>query len=301
MRPGLLCSPSIARIAAAIGLLAVLIVLTTSPRELLRTAAGLDLRFAGAALALLPAALLIQWWKWRVLLRTSAPEISDAAVLHSLLAGFGLGLVTPGRLGEIGRGLVLPGRRMAATRLALCDRLLSASVTLLSGALCAAAVIPGAGGWLLGAAAGAGGTAGCGWFLIRRLRRRPGWPELPRQVPLRAWGANLAGALTFNLVFFLQFHLLLLAAGPLPPAVVWSVPVVFALKTLLPISFLDLGVRESAAVAVLGPAGVDAAAALNASLLLCAVNVVIPGLPGLAVLGRGRWSPVPAAGLAHGP
>ena len=298
MRPGLLSSPSLPRIAAGIGLLAVLIGLTTSPQELLRTAAGLDLRFAAAALVLLPLALLIQWWKWRVLLRTAAPELSDAAVLRSLLAGFGLGLITPGRLGEVGRGLVLPGRRKAATRLALCDRLLSAGVTLLSGALCAAAVIPWAGGgWLLGAAAGAGGAAGCGWFMMRRRCR----PELPGRVPLRAWAANIAGAVTFNLVFFVQFHLLLLATGPLPPAVIWSVPVVFALKTLLPISFLDLGVRESAAVAVLGPAGVQAAAALQASLLLCAVNVVVPGLLGLAVLGRGRWSPVPAARLAHGP
>ena len=298
MRPGLLSSPSLPRIAAGIGLLAVLVGLTTSPQELLRTAAGLDLRFAAAALVLLPLALLIQWWKWRVLLRTAAPELSDADVLRSLLAGFGLGLITPGRLGEVGRGLVLPGRRMAATRLALCDRLLSACVTLLSGALCAAAVIPWAGeGWLLGAAAGAGGAAGCGWFMMRRRCR----PELPGRVPLRAWAANIAGAVTFNLVFFVQFHLLLLATGPLPPAVIWSVPVVFALKTLLPISFLDLGVRESAAVAVLGPAGVQAAAALQASLLLCAVNVVVPGLLGLAVLGRGRWSPVPAARLAHGP
>lgn len=301
MRPGILSTQSLTRIGAGLGLLAAVIGLTTSPQELLRTASGLDLRFTGAALALLPLGLLLQWLKWRVLLRTAAPEVSDGDVLRSLLAGFGLGLVTPGRVGEIGRGLVLPGRRMAATQLAACDRLLSAVVTLLSGALCAGAVIPGfRGGWLLLGGAAVLGIAGCGGFLLRRLRRRRRLLEALGAVPARAWVANIAGAAAFNLVFFAQFHLLLLAAGPQPSAVFWSVPVVFALKTLLPISFLDLGVRESAAVAVLGLAGVGAAPALQASLMVCAVNVVVPGLLGLVVLGRGRWSPVPALRLAHG-
>ena len=301
MRAGILSTQSLTRVGAGLALLAAVIGLTTSPQELLRTASGLDLRFTGAALALLPPGLLLQWLKWRVLLRTAAPEVSDGDALRSLLAGFGLGLVTPGRVGEIGRGLVLPGRRMAATQLAACDRLLSAVVTLLSGALCAGAVIPGfRGGWLLLGGAAVLGIAACGGFLLRRQRRRRRPSRGPGRRARPGLGANLAGAAAFNLVFFAQFHLLLLAAGPLPPSVVWAVPVVFALKTLLPISFLDLGVRESAAVAVLGLAGVGAAAALQASLMLCAVNVVAPGLLGLVVLGRGRWSPVPAVGLAHG-
>ncbi len=298
MRPGVLPRTSI-RIAVGVGLLAAVIGLTTSPRELLRTVAGLDLRLAGAALALLPVGLFLQWWKWRVLLRTAAPEVSAAAALRSLLAGFGLGLLTPGRLGELGRGLVLPGRRMAATQLALVDRLLSAGVTLLSGAMAAAAVIPGVrGGWILGgAAAAAAGIAGGGWLLLRRMRPRR--LEVLRALPARDWVAGITCSVMFNLVFFVQFHLLLLAAGPLPSSVIWSVPAVFALKTLLPISFLDLGVRESAAVAVLGLAGVQPAVAVQASLLLCAVNVVVPGLAGLIVLGQGPLSLLPAMGPAH--
>ncbi len=297
MRPGVLSTTSI-RIVVGVGLLAAVIGLTTSPRELLRTVAGLDLRFAGAALALLPVGLSLQWWKWRVLLRTAAPEVSSAAALRSLLAGFGLGLLTPGRLGELGRGLVLPGRRMAATQLALVDRLLSAGVTLLAGAMAAAAVIPEVrGAWILGGGASVAGIAGGGWLLLRRMRPRR--LEVVRALPARDWAAGITGSVMFNLVFFLQFHLLLLAAGPLPSSVIWSVPAVFALKTLLPISFLDLGVRESAAVAVLGLAGVQPAVAVQASLLLCAVNVVVPGLAGLIVLGQARWSLLPVMGPAH--
>ncbi len=280
--------PSFARVAAGLVLLAVVVGLTTSPQALLRTMAGLDLRFAGAAVALLPVGLALQWWKWRVLLRASAPEVSGADALRSLLAGFGLGLITPGRLGELGRGLVLPGRRMAATQLALADRTTSAGVTLLAGAL-SAFLIPGiGGGWILGGAASVLAIGGAGWYLLRRRRRQ--WLEVLDAVPAHAWAANSCGSAVFNLVFFGQFHLLLLAAGPLPPSVFWSVPAVFALKTLLPISFLDLGVREFAAVSVLGVAGVQPAVALQAALLLCAVNLVAPGLAGLIVLGQGRWT-----------
>ena len=291
--------PPFARVAAGLVLLAVVVGLTTSPQALLRTMAGLDLRFAGAAVALLPVGLVLQWWKWRVLLRAAAPEVSGADALRSLLAGFGLGLITPGRLGELGRGLVLPGRRMAATQLALADRMTSAGVTLLAGAL-SAFLIPGiGGGWILGGAASVLAIGGAGWYLLRRRRHRLQWLEVLGAVPARGWAANFCGSAIFNLVFFGQFHLLLLAAGPLPPSVLWSVPAVFALKTLLPISFLDLGVREFAAVSVLGLAGVQPAVALQAALLLCAVNLVAPGLAGLIVLGQGRWSSFSVLGPAH--
>lgn len=290
---------SLARVAVGLVLLAGVVGLTTSPQALLRTVAGLDLRFAGAAVALLPVGLVLQWWKWRVLLRAAAPEVSGADALRSLLAGFGLGLITPGRVGELGRGLILPGRRLAATQLAGADRTTSAGVTLLAGAL-SASVLPGiGGGWLLGGAASVVAIGGAGWYLLRRCRHRREWLEVLSAVPGRGWAANLCGSAVFNLVFFAQFHLLLLAAGPLPPSVFWSVPAVFALKTLLPISFLDLGVREFAAVSVLGLAGVQPAVALQAALALCAVNLVVPGLAGLIVLGQGRWSPVSVLGPAH--
>ena len=50
---------------------------------------------------------------------------------------------------------------------------------------------------------------------------------------------------------------------------------------------MDLGVREAAAIAVLGPVGVTAATAVQSSLLLFGMNVLLPGLAGLLVLARG--------------
>ena len=166
--------PPMARVAVGLGLLAVVIGLTTSPQALLRTVSGLDLRLAGAAVALLPLGLALQWWKWNILLRSQAPGVSGADALRSLLAGFGLGLITPGRVGELGRGLVLPGRRMATAQLALADRMTSAGVTLVAGALSAAALPGIRGGWILGAAVAAAVIGGAGWYLLRRFRHREG-------------------------------------------------------------------------------------------------------------------------------
>jgi hypothetical protein len=56
---------------------------------------------------------------------------------------------------------------------------------------------------------------------------------------------------------------------------------------LLPISLMDLGVREGAAVAVLGAVGVAAATAVQAALMLFGLNVLVPGLAGLLVLSLG--------------
>jgi hypothetical protein len=64
---------------------------------------------------------------------------------------------------------------------------------------------------------------------------------------------------------------------------------------LLPISFMDLGVREAASVVVFGSVGVAAATAVQASLMLFGLNVLLPGLAGLLLMSFGshavRFSP----------
>ena len=62
----------------------------------------------------------------------------------------------------------------------------------------------------------------------------------------------------------------------------------FAKSAVPPVTLGDLGVRESAAVFFLGAWGVPAAAALDASLALFAVNLALPALGGLPLLARAR-------------
>lgn len=285
-----------ARLLVAVGSLAALFTWVVSPAQLAVSLHGLDGTWLAAAVALMPLGLLLQWAKWRLLARAGLATATEARIRRSLLAGFGLGLLTPGRLGELGRGQFFPGERRAATVLTATDRLLSAAVTLAIAALCWCAMAP-TQQRLVGVLAPALLLAAGGYLLRRRLPRWSGVESLLR-VPPKTWVWLLLGSLLFNLVFFAQFLLLLRAAGPLDIAVALAVPLVFAIKTLLPISFLDLGIREGAAVAVLVPAGVPAPVALQAALVLFALNVLLPGLAGLAALTRGA-APTQGVELAH--
>ena len=63
----------------------------------------------------------------------------------------------------------------------------------------------------------------------------------------------------------------------------------FLAKTLLPVSFGDLGVRESAAIYFFAQFGISRAAAFNASFLLFLINLLIPSLAGLLIILFNRY------------
>ena len=107
---------------------------------------------------------------------------------------------------------------------------------------------------------------------------------------------NALGAVLFNTVFWTQFYCLLRAGEPVAAQAVAAIPAVFALKALLPVSFMDLGVREGAAALILGGLGVSVATAVHAALALFAINVLLPGAVGLLQLslpGGVRRQPPP--------
>lgn len=90
-------------------------------------------------------------------------------------------------------------------------------------------------------------------------------------------------------VYVTQFVLLLRAFAPFadPRLAFLGVAVVFFVKFLAPPIFLfDLGLREGAAVVILGYLGVPEAAAFNAALLLFGINLVLPALLGLPLVPR---------------
>ncbi len=85
----------------------------------------------------------------------------------------------------------------------------------------------------------------------------------------------------------LQFGLLVKAMAPdSGPLLILSAGalITLCLKLLLPLlSFAELGIREGAAVLVFGTLGVAPEAALNASLMIYTVNVLLPAAVGSAV------------------
>lgn len=245
------------------------------PDELLAAAGqvGRDKVLVCGAIALV--GIGVQWIKWQLLLRPQIPEATGRDALYSLLGGAALGLVTPSRLGELGRGVFLGQSRTKAALLTAVDKLSSATVTLGLGAAAAWVLWPHLRGFLLLLVCILGALLYWGW-----CGRRASGPI--------AWGAIAGLSVLFNGVFMAQFLYLVSASVGADSAVVLAVPVVFALKTLLPLGFLDLGVREAAAVLVFSSLGLEPQPAFVASLLIFACNVCVPAGLGWLWIGSRR-------------
>ena len=213
-----------------------------------------------------------------------------------MLVGYPLGFVTPGRLGEIGRALYVKEVSQGKTfRLFILDKLTNLVVILLFGAI--------------------------GILILFQTQLTPVlktfiWVILVFITVFLLYSVfftsfvNLIGRLTkvhnfsrknhiillafsvlFYFVFLVQYLLLVLNFDAINVFEASKAAAsMFLAKTILPISFSDLGIREGAAVYFFGKIGVSAAAALNASLLLFLFNIAIPAIAGLPVLLKTKRS-----------
>jgi len=220
--------------------------------------------------------LLLQWLKWYILIRYENPILNPLHALDSIFVGFALGMVSPGRLGELARGLFLPGDKKKWIALAAIDRGTSFGVTMAFGMVVSLWIAP---TWLV--MVGFAGLA-VGALILWCLRGKTKyiWKTLPNKV----WYQLIMWSTLFNLLFFCQFYFLLHAWIPPSAKVALAIPLVFAIKGALPISFMDMGIREGAAVWLLGPLGVVPAVAFNAAFTLFLINVLIPGSGGAMLL-----------------
>ena len=238
------------------------------PASLWRAAAqvrGLELVICGS-FALL--GILVQWVKWQQLARSISPELNWTDGLYSLLGGAALGFITPGRLGEIGRGIFLARDRASLTVLAAVDKLSSVIITIGLGLFGALALWPQYRIGLLLALIPFGIGIRWGW------KRWGEGGEVVSQVS--SWGAVIGWSVLFNLLFMSQFYWLVCGSDSAHLVVILAIPVVFALKALLPVAFMDVGVREAAAVFVFNALNLEAESAFIASTLLFAFNVCLP-------------------------
>lgn len=268
-------------------------------------AAGMPLLAAGLLLA---PNLVLQYAKWRLLLRRVMPASTRSDAAASLFSGFALGLVTPARVGEFGGRAYAVAHADAGALVALTavDKLASLLVTVTGGVLACCLLLArseSAAAALLAVAALAALAPAV--FLARRraaafdtaarlLTRLPGIHRrvlaaraalagLDRGVLLRL----LALSAAFYGVFVAQFALLVGAFGAPAgaPDLLAAAAVVMLLKTVVPpVSFGELGIREGATALVYAGIGVPAQLAVPASMLLFVLNVLLPAAAGGIVL-----------------
>ncbi|MBN2201522.1 flippase-like domain-containing protein [bacterium] len=266
---------------------------------------------AAAAILLVPN-LLLQWIRWHLLLRLINPHTPVSDSVASLFGGMVAGFVTPGRIGEIGRTLFLKHEdRLQAVGLIVIDKLYAffpvaaagfwGLVLLLSYQYGYAPFLvwPLFFGAVVFMALSLTVILHPEWirsFLYYLSMLMPAREKLKRIIscidrfsrPDALLQAGLASLL--YAVYILQFCLLAFAFQPVPwTTALTATTSVILVKTILPVSIGDLGIREGASVYFFTRFNVEQATAFNASLLLFVLNVLIPTILGLIFIPRMGW------------
>jgi len=261
------------------------------------------------ALLLVPLNLALQGLRWYIFVRTEAPNISYSRCFNSFLGGLSMGLITPGRVGEVGRVFLLDApSRVRLAGLHILDKLYFVfAIALFGPALLffmpgfrealPEKFIPGISLLVLVLP-----------FLYFFFAMRPHPVKgllLAIQLTIGAKGRTLellnayngvrtkdclkATTITFTQIFIIltQFFFLSRAFEP----VNWLTAAhtyasALFVKTALPISLGSLGVGEWAAVSFYQRYGIADTTGFSASLILFGLNVLLPGLAGLVVLQR---------------
>jgi uncharacterized membrane protein YbhN (UPF0104 family) len=275
------------------------------PHNLKMAFLNAQFRYIFLAFILVIPNIYVQFLKWRYLLRLAKPEVTNFEASSSLFAGFALGFVTPGRIGEFGRALFIDNcSRTQVVGLAMIDKLFAMLVVLVAGAF----------GLLFLVGTQLNSELIVLWYALTFLsvglvffltlfpehlhnfilKIKNHFPVNKRIDLLVSSLDNfrrpqairmLALASLFYAIMTTQFVLLFSAFEKL--AIVYAFLVVFSIfitKSLLPISLGDLGIRESAAVFFIGLIGGAQTTAFNASILIFLFNLAIPSLVGLVLM-----------------
>ena len=264
-----------------------------------------------AAVLLFPN-LFIQWYRWHFLLRLVQKNVPVFESISSFFGGQVVGFVTPGRIGELGRSLFLKQiDRLQAIGLLMIDKFYAFIAILIGGLwgiILLICYLFNYSTFIMIPLATAGVIIGLACIIIGL---HPDWMRtflyhisifLPARDKLRQLISSLdpftkkearkfiVYTVVFYCTFIAQFCLLAFAFQKTSwtTALTATTATILA-KTLLPISIADLGIREGASVFFFLKFHVEKVTAFNSSILLFAINILIPTFIGLFFLPRLTW------------
>lgn len=279
-----------------VGLVVVLFAILFSsihPAEILQAYRDADPSYLFIALLLLVPNLLLQHLKWSFILRVLEPKPSAYQVLKSLFGGFFLAASTPGRTGEMARGIFFPDHStVRIASLTVVDKGFSQLMVYLFGLVALSlnlpmpyTIIP----YLVIVVI---------LFVVFNVHRlRPTLERLLHKVThsemvdnaLAAFDAlsfgTVLGMMLYSIVFYLtfttQFFFILNCFTDVPVDIgIRAIPLIFLINSALPISIGDFGMKDFAAVQVLGQFGVPGAAVFSSTLTQNVMTFLVPSLLG---------------------
>lgn len=251
--------------------------------------------------------------KWQLLMREFYPEIKFSTSVKAILTGMTTGIFTPNRLGEYaGRVLYLDeGHRLEATLLTFLDRISQMFITLLTGIIALLVMVSQHGTIIEEYLGGPGASQllvlALGAFLFfiigiifnprlvlyffRKIDLKANWARKVESTLMRVKPNLLRKILILAMARYFVFssqYVLFLYGFSYEEGILLAygiVAMVFLLKSLVPfVGLSELGVRESAAITIMGLFAVAPWIAMKSSLALYLINIIIPSLVGIVFL-----------------
>ena len=271
-----------------------------SSADLLAAFRNLDLGSLFLAVSCILALIVLRVYKWHCLV-IAVRNFRLQQSVRTLLGGCALGLITPGRIGELGRCMfVRKHERTQVALLTLLDRALDlwALLTLVGASLFLLvphpAAIFGVAMWLalLPVVLGFPGLLAHLSKVVHRLRHFHGnLAEVASGLPpaqMAKYAIMGLGAMWLELS---SFFFLLRAFSPTGFATAAATYPYIALAGDLPLSFGGVGVREGVAALLLLPYAVPPGAAVGAALLWFVFGILFPAVLGVVWLVVERLRP----------
>ena len=256
-----------------------------------------------AALLLIPKTVL-QIIRWKYLLNNLDPKPSIRDGILSLFGGFFLAAVSPACTGELIRGLWIPdhsGLKIAS--LTLVDKGFNHFLILIGGIVTLFWVKTGT---LRYAILGAGVTLLL--FVYTLCRAQSYWEKilgrffnketvenaLTAYSALsrgKCWGMFLYTMLLY-VVYVSQFYIIILAFADVSVQTAFkTLPLIFFIDLVLPLSFGGFGIKEMASVTILGTHGIDGGPVFSAAFAQNFLTYLLPGLIGGIMISVVRFLP----------
>jgi len=258
--------------------------------------------------------MYVQWFRWHFLIKLIRKDVKVKDTLGSYLSGMAAGFVTPGRVGEISRYLFLPEvDHMKAAAMVVIDKAYAAVPIIAVGVWGLSLMLMYVFSYNLFLLIPLLVTAVIISSGILVIFVHPSWIRtllynisllFPYRDKVKRFmscfdlfsRANAVYLLSLSFilyfVYILQFILLAHAFQSMAVTTsLYATVTTMFVKTLLPVSFADLGIREGAAVYFFTQLHVSKVTAFNSSILLFAINVLVPSVIGLFVIifsGRGK-------------
>jgi uncharacterized membrane protein YbhN (UPF0104 family) len=270
----------------------VAIVFFISFQKIIDAVSRCDLRWVLVTFSLMPVYMTARLGKWFLLVRQIDEDATMLKILPSYLRGMALGLITPGRLGELARvqAMKQPGK---CAGLFFLEKSIEVGCLL---SLCLVSIII-LNFWVWWAATLLMVmliTCAIMWrkILIISIRLTGQWFKWPSPDKLEKieWAISnfkIGGcaflSATLFLLIIIQIYMILLGMGtPADPLIFPLIPLVL-LTNLVPITVGGYGVRETAAVFLFNLKHIEAAVSASSVGIPIFFNIVIPGLIGAGI------------------